>query len=311
MRTRLGFLVLAIMVILLGIVMALNWERNIKVLTFEDTMEPIPFVDVSSSAATTPPDSSPVVQEGEPKTGETRVFADIEFVWIPPGSFQMGSPSGDTDLIKNELPQHQVTIPHGFWLGKYEVTQAQWEKVMGSNPSSFKGPQKPVESIFWDDCQKFIKKMNELKKGTFRLPSEAEWEYACRAGTTTKYYFGDDLSMAKKNMWYKTNSYDTTHPVGQLKPNSWGLYDMHGNVSEYCQDCYHDNYTGAPIDGSSWESLPSETMMMGGELIKASADEIKMAHGGCWFDRPRASRAAFRGPANYDGKTGFRLLRNP
>ena len=132
-------------------------------------------------------------------------------------------------------------------MGKYPVTQKQWKKVMGNNPSNFKGEDRPVESVSWEDVQEFVKKLNE-KEGTdkYRLPSEAEWEYACRAGTQTRYSFGDDESKLNEYAWYDKNSGSETHPVGQKKPNSWDLYDMHGNVWEWVQDRWHDKYKGAP-----------------------------------------------------------------
>jgi formylglycine-generating enzyme required for sulfatase activity len=170
----------------------------------------------------------------------------MEFVWIPPGSFMMGSENGDSD----EKPVHQVTFREGFYMGKYEVTQAQWQQVMGTNPSNFKGDSLPIETVSWNDAQKFIRKLNEMNDGfVYRLPSEAEWEYACRAGTTGD-YAGNLGSMA----WYVDNSGNQTHPVGQKQANAFGLYDMHGNVSEWCADAWHENYNGAPTDGSIWLS---------------------------------------------------------
>lgn len=176
----------------------------------------------------------------------------IELVWIPPGSFEMGSNRGEAD----EKPVHRVTIKKGFYMGKYEVTQKQWQAIMGNNPSYFKGDNLPVEKVLWDDAQEFIKKLNEISdRYTFRLPTEAEWEYACRAGTTGD-YAGDLDEMA----WYENNSGKQTHPVGMKKPNGWGLYDMLGNVFEWCQDRLHDNYEGAPNNGSAWESYGSRDL---------------------------------------------------
>jgi formylglycine-generating enzyme required for sulfatase activity len=156
----------------------------------------------------------------------------LDLVLIQPGSFTMGDDGGDGSA---EKPAHKVTISKPFYLGKYEVTQDQWEAVMGANPSYFKGPENPVEDVSWDDCQKFLKKLNERLPGTggtVRLPTEAEWEYACRAGTTTKYSFGDTRSDLGEYAWYGGNSHNKNHPVGEKKPNAWGLYDIHGNVCE-------------------------------------------------------------------------------
>ncbi|MDQ0291904.1 formylglycine-generating enzyme family protein [Oligosphaera ethanolica] len=170
----------------------------------------------------------------------------LDLVLIRPGKFLMGSEYS----YDEEGPVHEVRISQPFYLGKYEVTQAQWQAVMGWNPSECKGATLPVECVSWDDCQEFIEKLNSKGIGTFRLPTEAEWEYACRAGTT------DDFA---KNLdeiaWYNENSGDTTHPVGTKKANPWGLYDMHGNVSEFCLDWWYAPYNqGKQTDpiGLSW-----------------------------------------------------------
>jgi len=189
----------------------------------------------------------------------------MEFVLIPAGEYMMGSPSTEADRYDNEGPLHQVTIGKAFYMGSYEVTQAQWRAVMGSNPSNFKGDDLPVEEVSWDDVQEFIKKLN-AKESTdkYRLPSEAEWEYACRTGTTTRYSFGDSDSNLGEYAWYSDNSGGQTHPVGQKKPNPWGLYDMHGNVWEWVQDVSHRSYDGAPTDGSAWAGSGSDHVLRGG-----------------------------------------------
>lgn len=171
----------------------------------------------------------------------------IEMVWISPGSFMMGS-----EIEANRRPSHRVTIGKGFYMGKYEVTQAQWQSVMGKNPSYFRncGGGCPVESVSWFEAQDFVRRLNLRNDGyTYRLPTEAEWEYACRAGTTDEYSGGNFVSMA----WYDGNSALMTHPVGRQQPNAFGLYDMMGNVWEICQDAYHETYNGAPNDGSAWQ----------------------------------------------------------
>ena len=157
----------------------------------------------------------------------------LEMVLIPAGEFLMGSPDSDKDAFPFEKPQHRVRITKPFYLGKYQVTQEQWEAVMGSNPSNFKGLKNPVETVSWEDCQKFLDKLNAKvgsKHGKFVLPTEAQWEYASRAGSTTRYYFGDDEKQLGEYAWYLPNSGSKTHPVGEKKPNAWGLYDMHGNL---------------------------------------------------------------------------------
>ena len=169
---------------------------------------------------------------------------------ITKGTFKMGAYSDDSERIFDELPQHEVTISKSFYLGKYEVTQAQWEAVMGSNPSAWKGSNLPVENVSWDDCQTFVQKLNTLGQGTFRLPTEAEWEYACRAGTITRFSWGADMKNAQiaNNVWNGYNSDNRTHEVGTKLPNPLGLYDMSGNVFEWCQDWYDDYLSGAQTD---------------------------------------------------------------
>ena len=175
---------------------------------------------------------------------------NLEMVMIPAGEFPMGSPELDKDAAGNEKPQHWVRITKPFYFGKFLVTQEQWEAVMGNNPSHFKGLRNPVENVSWDDCQKFLDKLNgKVGGGKFQLPSESQWEYACRAGSKTWYCFGDDRSGLGEYAWYGENSDGKTHPVGEKKPNAWGLYDVHGNVYEWCQDWYDGGYYAkSPMD---------------------------------------------------------------
>ncbi|GCA87083.1 SUMF1/EgtB/PvdO family nonheme iron enzyme [Microcystis aeruginosa] len=219
----------------------------------------------------------------------------LEMVSLPAGQFFMGSPDRD-----NEKPQHQVQV-NSFAIGKYPVTQAQYQAVMGNNPSWFKNnPQNPVENVSWNDAQAFCQKLSQITGKTYRLPTEAEWEYACRAGTTTRYYFGDDANQLGDYAWYKGNSQAKTHPVGQKKPNAWGLYDMSGNVWDWCEDDWHNNYIGAPKDGSAW-------------LVNNDnrSQFSKCLRGGSWFSFPYVCRSANRYRVNPDydyGDSGFRVV---
>jgi formylglycine-generating enzyme required for sulfatase activity len=200
----------------------------------------------------------------------------MELVFIPAGEFMMGSPDGEKDRERDEGPVHRVRITKGFYLGKYEVTQGEWEKVMGNNPSYFGGNVRfPVEMVSWDDCQEFLRKAgNDL-----RLPTEAQWEYACRAGTGTRFSFGDDDGSLGDYAWYLANSGSKPHEVGQKKPNAWGLYNMHGNVWEWCSDWHGEKYYGeSPADDPQGPA--------GGES--------RVLRGGGWGDDPKLCRAANR-----------------
>ncbi len=180
---------------------------------------------------------------------------------IPAGTFTMGSPKGETGRRDDEA-QHKVTLTKAFYIGKHEVTQGQWKKVMGDNPSRFKdaGDNAPVEYVNWHECTNFVKKLAVLEgmpQGSFRLPTEAEWEYACRAGTQTTFCYGDTLDTSRASF-----SRQKTMPVGQFKPNAWGLYDMHGNVWEWCADWY-GSYTGDETDPTG-PALGANRVLRGG-----------------------------------------------
>jgi len=166
----------------------------------------------------------------------------LEMVLVPAGKFKMGSPASEKERSDNET-QHEVTLTTPFYMGKYEVTQEQWEAVMGNNPSFTKGVKFPVTNVSWEDCQKFIKKLNGKTSGGYRLPTEAEWEYACRAGTPTAYSYGGNLTKSDANI-----DGDSIKAVGSYKPNAFGLYDMHGNLFEWCEDWYGDYPAGAATD---------------------------------------------------------------
>ena len=233
----------------------------------------------------------------------------LTMVWCPAGTFMMGATANEQDSYPDgkEKPQHQVTFAQGFWMGKYELTKAQWTAVMGTTPWEgqnyvLNDPNSPAVYISWNDAQSFITALNNYAGLTFRLPSEAEWEYACRAGSTTRCYWGDDPTYTEigKYAWYIRNTAYVglmyAQVVGQKLPNAWGLYDMIGNVTEGCQDVYHVDYTGAPTDGSAWES-------------PTGADRV--GRGCSWIvDYGSDSRSASRGggsPSSTYFQVGFRL----
>ena len=215
----------------------------------------------------------------------------MQFVPIRPGMFLMGSVNG----FSNEGPVHRVMINDSFYLGKYKVTQEQWEKIMGNNPSNFKGAKNPVDSVSWDDCQNFLAKLQEKLPGQmFQLPTEAEWEYACRAGSTNDYCYGDRAGSLREYAWYGSNANCTTHPVGEKKPNAWGLYDMHGNVLEWCQDVYHQTYEGAPTDGSAWTQVDAASRVLRGGSWSYDAPSLRSAARGKGAVDVRDSYCRFR-----------------
>ena len=196
-----------------------------------------------------------------PRQITTRI--GIKAVLIPPGTFQMGSDPSEKGYRWFEVPKHQVTLTKPFYLGIYEVTQNQWKTVMGNNPSYLKGDDHPVEHVSWNEVQIFLQKLNAMGPQTYRLPTEAEWEYACRAGTTTRYSFGDDERLLDEHAWYEENRQGAHHPVGQKKPNPWRLYDMHGNVWEWCSDWY-ELYSSEPVvDPQGPETGPARVLRSG------------------------------------------------
>jgi len=231
----------------------------------------------------------------------------LEMVLIKPGTFTMGSSEEERGRSADEWPPHKVTITKPFYMGKYEVTQAQWEAVMGSGShrSKFRGRiNNPVEKVSWRACQKFIKQLNTRGKGTFRLPTEAEWEYACRAGTETRVSFGDALEIADKYMWWTgNNTPDETKEVGLKLPNPWGLYDMHGNVSEWCSDCWEKPYErGSQIDPQGPSSGLSFFFLWTNYVFR----------GGSFRSNAKDCRSAYRSreqALDYHYSLGFRLVR--
>jgi len=217
----------------------------------------------------------------------------MEFNLIPAGEFRMGA--DDKEANVDEQPVHRVRITRPFYLGKYPVTQVQWEAVMETNPSRFTGNlNRPVESVSWHDAQEFLRRLSEKEGKLYRLPTEAEWEYAARAGTTTVYCFGDEVKRLREYAWYGENSGGKTHPVGQLEANAWGLHDVPGNVWEWVQDWYAENYyqQSAVIDPLGPEEGQS-----------------KVLRGGSWGDGAGVVRVATRTryvPGHRRGYIGFR-----
>ena len=272
------------------------------------------------------------VQPGRPMSVDLGGGVKMEFLWIPPGEFLMGSPDEEAGGFDNERPLHRVRITQGFWMAKFEVTQIQWQRVMSNNPSYFQnaGPNAPVEQVSWHDGQDFLTRLNAecgarnpaLGAVTFRLPTEAEWEYACRAGTTTALYSGpltlrgvNDGPELDEIAWYGGNSeveYEGavdasawpqkqhayslagTHPVGGKKPNDWGLYDMLGNVWEWCQDSYG--------------KYPSDDLT---DPAGPGAGSARVVRGGSWRGEPRLCRSANRdwnNPGLRHLSFGFRVV---
>ncbi|MFM6325273.1 MAG: formylglycine-generating enzyme family protein [Microcystis panniformis] len=238
----------------------------------------------------------------------------LKTITIPGGTFLMGSPENEEGSKGEERPQHEVTIKP-FLMSKYPITQAQWRAVAAlkkvnidlvSDPSCFKSDNRPVECVSWNDAQEFCARLSNHTKKPYRLPSEAQWEYACRAGTTTPFYFGDRITTELANYcgYYAYGDGTTgvyqgeTTKVGSFKANEFGLCDMHGNVWEWCQDDWHENYEGAPIDGSDWTS---------------QGNSRRVLRGGSWYDIPRNCRSASR---NWDiaglgnNGNGFRVVRS-
>ncbi len=250
-------------------------------------------------------------QQAEYRQESLGVGVSLDLVMIPGGSFMMGSPNGQGD--EDERPQHTVTVKP-FLMGKYPVTQAQWRAVaalpkvqqdLETAPSNFEGDNLPVEQVSWDDAVEFCQRLSKHTNREYRLPSEAEWEYACRAGTTTPFHFGEtltaDLANYDANYTYgdgpKGDYREKTTNVGIFPANAFGLYDMHGNVWERCQDHWHENYVGEPTDGSAW--------------LSADEDADRLLRGGSWFDGPDRCRSADRGRNARDcrgSNLGFRVV---
>ena len=232
----------------------------------------------------------------------------MKLVLIPKGTFMMGSPESEQGRKEDEN-QHEVTISKDYYLGVSEVTQGQYEKVMEKNPSHFQGAivgnenaDLPVENVSWDDAVEYCKKLSELpdekKVGrVYRLPTEAEWEYSCRAGSKTAYSFDDEEGLLSEYGWFRRNSSDRTHTVGLLEPNAWGLYDMHGNVWEWCSDWYEEYPKGAVSDPTG-----------------AKEGSLRVDRGGSWRYEAAVCRSAIRlrvNPSFRDDRSGFRVALSP
>ncbi|WP_414622069.1 formylglycine-generating enzyme family protein [Calothrix sp. CCY 0018] len=253
---------------------------------------------------------------------------ELEMVYIPDGTFTMGAPETEEGSSDSERPQHQVTLPF-FFMGKYPITQAQWravaklpqvERELNSEPSRFKGDNLPVEQVSWYDAVEFCARLSNHTRREYHLPSEAEWEYACRAGTTTPFHFGETITTdlanyrGTDNEEYKwSGSYgqgpkgiyrEKTTPVGSFDvANAFGLYDMHGNAWEWCLDDWHDNYEGAPTDGSAWVDTENQV---------DNDNRSQSLRGGSWLNNPAYCRSAYRSysPTRDDGSNGigFRVV---
>lgn len=261
-----------------------------------------------------PPKSSP------PKSkSPVRATPRVEMVLIPAGTFLMGSTEAEAqtalkeavrhaptyiEWYDSEYPQHRVTM-QSFYMSKYEITQAQWQAVMGNNPSRSKGQNLPVDKVTWHDATEFCRRLSQMTGQEYRLPTEAEWEYACRAGTMTPYAFGATLSSSQANFdpnWGdgppEGVARNRPMPVGSFKPNAFGVYDMHGNVQEWCLDLWHENYNGAPTDGSAWLSDGNEA-------------NDRILHGGTWSRPADDCRCAGRKktpPEIVQFAIGFRVV---
>jgi formylglycine-generating enzyme required for sulfatase activity len=307
-----------------------------------ELLERAPVVPTLASSVKAPPGLPKPAWASGVGTDRSGTFADIDFNagrgkivsqrlrLVPSGKFRMGSPDGEPGRYSDERPRHAVTIDEAFWLFDTPCTQALWEAVMGDNPSRFKSPTRPVEQVSFQDVQHFLTRVNDQTPGLqLALPSEARWEYACRAGTETATYAGpidiqgeNNAPVLDRIAWYGGNSgvgfdldggYDSsgwpekqhnhtkagTHPVRTREPNAWGLYDMLGNVWEWCEDLWHDNYKNAPTDGTAWP--------------RGSAARC-VVRGAAWYYYARLVRAACRlgyDPACRVDFLGFRCARVP
>ncbi|HJU55821.1 MAG TPA: SUMF1/EgtB/PvdO family nonheme iron enzyme, partial [Pyrinomonadaceae bacterium] len=281
--------VVAVAVVVATLLVMRNIRRNRRLARMSNT-EATPS---SGAAATT--------RLGGPAYSENLNGVPLDMVLVLGGTFEMGA-AGDEGPY--ERPRHRVTVPN-FYMGRYEVTQAQWRAVMGTQPFGFKGDGLPAERISWDDAVEFCQKLSAMTGLEYRLPTEAEWEYACRARTTTAFAYGDSLGSKQANFNgdypYGTAARDDflqrTTPVGYFKPNGFGLFDMHGNVTEWTADTFHVNYEGAPADGSAW--------------VEGGDAQYKVQRGGSWQsagERLRCAAREFATPETSTDSFGFRVV---
>ncbi len=269
-------------------------------------------VTTSGHELETPTGWTPVTRRVEVNTPEGDQEVEITyyrnnvgmaFVWIPPGKYWRGSRmtpeeveqtfGGHDYWYEREHPRHKVELTEGYWLADTPVTQAQWTAVMGNNPSFFAGKDRPVENVSWNDAVSFIQKLSKKDGVHYRLPTEAEWEHAARAGTETEFYFGEEAGLLGNYGWYSGNSLGKTHPVGLKTPNAWGLYDMHGNVWEWCSDWYGEYCSGPVLNPEGGEE-----------------GEYRVLRGGAWFAAAGNCRSARRRRVDPDHRgrgDGFRI----
>ena len=280
----------ALAVIVAALLMALSAKRNQT------------GAGTSSPAATPLSGSAPAARLGAPSYSENLNGVPLNMVLILGGAFEMGTKDDNGEHI--ERPPHRVTVP-AFYMGKFEVTQAQWRAVMGTQPSGFKGDDLPAERVSWEDAVKFCRKLSAMTGREYRLPSEAEWEYACRAGTTTPFSFGDDLGSDKANfngnhpygMSAVNDFLEEPTPAGLYYANGFGLFDMHGNVWEWTADVFHESYEGAPTDGTAW--------------VEGGDQNNRVRRGGSWLEageRLRCATREFSPPETAVDTIGFRVV---
>jgi formylglycine-generating enzyme required for sulfatase activity len=266
----------------------------------KDTELKAGYITVSAGSSEGEPEG-----EGQTETVMLSGSVPLEMVWIPDGTFLMGRYAGEQDSNASEDPQHSVTLG-GFWMGKYELTKRQWTAVMGTTPwlgleNAGAALDSPATCVSWDDAKEFLTALNLQANKAFRLPSEAQWEYAFRAGTTTRFYWGDDpdYTVGGDYAWWSGNfSQQYSHVVGGKLPNAFGLYDMSGNVWEWCEDDWHNDYTDAQTGGQAWVDSPRGS--------------YRVARGGGWASIGLYCRSAVRyyyGPSYAHGSNGFRLSR--
>ncbi len=243
-------------------------------------------------------------EAGDTMTVDLGGGVEMQFVWIPPGEYMRGSRlspeetariySGGASWYEVEHPRHEVRITWGFWMAKTPVTQEQYERITGENPSHFEGVNRPVESVTWNEAVEYAARLSRQAEGTFRLPTEAEWEYACRAGTETEFYFGDDAHRLGEYAWCFSNQDGGTHPVARKKPNEWGLYDMYGNVWEWCADWLGDYPSGTVTDPTGPDT-----------------GERRVLRGGTYSIIAALCRSAYRhsrSPGSRNRYSGFRIV---